>query len=92
VLAGFRGGGASVGGSSVEVSGAQAWRRWQVAGEHGDRHVGPNAFFQTAEDGPQVQLVGLDVPEVPLDVSEVLVGGDHGRAVQFAGRDGGRST
>ena len=53
----------------------------EVAGEHADQHVGADAFFQPVEHGPQVQVVGLDVAEVPLDVLEVLVGGDdRGRA------------
>ena len=51
--------------------------------------MGFDAFFEPVEDGPQVQVVGLDVPEVPLDVFEVLVGGHHGGAVQFAGGDRG---
>ena len=38
----------------------------QVAGEHADQHVGPDPFFQPVPDGPQVQVVGFDVPEVPL--------------------------
>src|SRR5207302_10389619 len=40
----------------------------EVAGEHADQHVGLDAFFQVVEDGPRVQVVGLDVAEVPLDV------------------------
>jgi hypothetical protein len=28
--------------------------------------VGLDAFFQVVEDGPQVQVVGFDVPEVPV--------------------------
>jgi hypothetical protein len=35
-------------------------------------------------DGPQVQVVGLDVAEVPLDVLEVLVGGDRAGGVEDA--------
>ena len=60
----------------------------QVAGEHADQHVGPDAFFQPVEDRPQVQVVGFDVPEVPLDVFEVLVGGRPRRArrVRWRGR------
>src|SRR5207253_4572037 len=54
-----------------------------------DQHVGLDAFFQVVEDGPQVQVVGFDVAEVPLDVFEVLVGGHHGGRVQLAGGDGG---
>src|SRR4029077_6307819 len=57
--------------------------------EHADQHARPDAFLPPAEDGPQVQVVGFDVPEVPLDVSEVLVGGDHGGGVEFARREGG---
>jgi len=37
-----------------------------VAGEHADQHVRFAAFFETVEDGPQVQVVRFDVPEVPL--------------------------
>jgi hypothetical protein len=28
--------------------------------------VGLDAFFEPVEDGPQVQVVGFDVPEVPF--------------------------
>jgi hypothetical protein len=41
------------------------------------------------EDRAQVQVVGFDVAEVPLDVLEALVGGDHGRGGQFAVGDRG---
>src|SRR5277367_194651 len=61
----------------------------QVAGEHADQHVGPDAFLEPVEDGPQVQVVGFDVPEVPFRVFEVLVGSDHGGRVEFGGGDGG---
>jgi hypothetical protein len=61
----------------------------QVAAEHADQHVGPDAFFQPVEDRPQLQVVGLDVSEVPFYVFEVLVGGDHAGGVQLAGWDGG---
>ncbi len=44
---------------------------------------------RTAVNGPQVQVVGLDVAEAPLDVLEVLVGGDRARGVELAGRDRG---
>ncbi len=37
-----------------------------VAGEHADEHVGFDAFLEPVVDGPQVQVVGFDVPEVPL--------------------------
>src|SRR5262249_17714400 len=37
----------------------------------------------------QVQVVGFDRPEVPLDVPEVLVGGHHAGRGEFGGRDGG---
>ena len=57
----------------------------EVAGEHADQHVGPGAFFEPVEDGPQVQVVSLDVAEVPLHVLEVLAGGHHGGRVQLAG-------
>jgi hypothetical protein len=36
----------------------------QVAGEHADQHVGANAVLQPVPDGPHVQVVGFDVPEV----------------------------
>src|SRR5208337_434255 len=61
----------------------------EVAGEHADQHVRLDAFFQAVEDGPQVQVVGFDVAEVPFDVFEVFVGGDHGGRVELAGGDGG---
>src|SRR6185437_2859676 len=61
----------------------------QVAGEHADQHVRLDAFFEPVEDGPQVKVVGLDVAEVPLDVFEVLVGGDHGGGVELVSGDGG---
>ena len=63
----------------------------QVAGEHADQYVGLDAFFQPVEDQAQVQ-VGLDVPEVPLDVLEVLVGADHAGGVLLGGGDGVRIT
>src|SRR5207253_10025766 len=61
----------------------------QVGGEHADQHVGLDAFFEPVEDRAQVQVVGFDVPEVPLDVFEVLVGGDHGGGAEFVCGDGG---
>ena len=61
----------------------------EVAGEHADQHVGLDMFLEPVEDGPQVQVVGFDVPEVPFDVFEVLVGGHHSGRVEFAGRDRG---
>src|SRR5216683_742370 len=61
----------------------------EVAGEHADQHVGFDALFEAVVDGPQVQVVGLEVAEVPLDVFEVLVSGDHAGTVQVACRDGG---
>ena len=48
-----------------------------------------DAFFEAVEDGAQVQVVGLDVPEVALDVFEVLVGGDGAGGVEVGGGDGG---
>ena len=39
----------------------------EVAGEHADQHVGFDAFFEPVPDGAQVQVVGLEVAEVPLD-------------------------
>jgi hypothetical protein len=61
----------------------------EVAGEHADQHVGFDAFFQAVEHRAQVQVVGLDVAEVPLHVPEVSVGGDHGGGGELAGGDGG---
>ena len=55
----------------------------QVAGQHADQHVRPDAAFEPAEHRPQVQVVGFDRAEIPLDVLEALVGGDHGGAVQL---------
>ncbi len=40
----------------------------QVAGQHADQHVGPDAFFEVVADGPQVQVVGLDVAEIAFYV------------------------
>ncbi len=37
-----------------------------VAGEHADQYVGLDAFLEPVEGGLQVQVVGFDVPEVPL--------------------------
>ncbi len=51
--------------------------------------MGLDAFLEPVEHRPQVQVVGLDVAEVPFHVFEVLVGGDHGGAVQFGGGDRG---
>src|ERR1700761_8709384 len=61
----------------------------QVAGQHADQHVGFDASFEVVEDRAQVQVVGFDVPEVPFDVSEVLVSGDHGGGVGLGRGDGG---
>ena len=61
----------------------------QVPGQHADQHMGPDVFLQSAEDHAQVQIIGFDVPEIPLDVLEVLVGGDHAGGVQLDGGDGG---
>ena len=61
----------------------------QVGGEHADQHVGLDAFVEAVPDGAQVQVVGLDVPEVALDVVEVLVGGDDAGGVQVGGGHGG---
>ena len=38
----------------------------EVAGEHADQHVGPDAFLEPVEHRPQVQVAGFDVPEVPV--------------------------
>jgi hypothetical protein len=43
----------------------------QVAGEHADQHVGFDPVLQPVPDGPQVQVVGLEVPEVAFQVREV---------------------
>ncbi len=64
----------------------------QVAGEHADQDVGADAFFEPVVDGPQVQVVGFDVAEVPLDVFEVLVGGDHGGASSWLAGTAVRNT
>src|SRR5262249_38090951 len=40
-------------------------------------------------DGPQVQVVGLEVPEVPLDVLEAFVCGHDRAGTQLGGGDGG---
>ena len=61
----------------------------EVAGEHADQHVGFDAFFEPVEYRAQVQVVGFDVAEVPLDVFEVLVGGHDAGSVELAGRYGG---
>src|SRR5712691_11856632 len=89
------GGGDGVGGGGWVVVG-EGQRRpgfaqvpGEVAGEHADQHVGADAVFQAVEDRAQVQVVGFYVPEVPLDVFEVLVRGDHAGCVQFGGGDGG---
>jgi len=49
----------------------------EVGGEHADQYVGFHPLFEAVEDGAEVEVVGFDVPEVALDVFEVLVGG-HG--------------
>ena len=61
----------------------------EIAGEHADQHVRPDAFLEPVEDRPQVQVVRFDVPEVPLDVFEVLVRGDHAGRVELVRGDGG---
>ena len=45
--------------------------------------------LQPVVDGAQVQVAGLEGPEVALDAGEVLVGGDGGGGVQLGGGDGG---
>ena len=42
----------------------------QVAGEHADQHVGLDAVFEPVPDGPQLQVVGFDVPEVASEVQD----------------------
>src|SRR6266516_2884235 len=61
----------------------------EVAGEHADQYVAADPAGEVVVDGPQVQVVGLGDAEVPLDVLEVLVGGDRGGGVQGAGGDTG---
>ncbi len=56
----------------------------EVAGEHADQDVAADSLFQVVVDGPQVQVVVFGDAEVPLDVLEVLAGGDQaGRAEDF---------
>ena len=54
----------------------------EVAGEHADQHVAADPVGEVVVDGPQVQVVGLGDAEVPLDVLEVLVGGDRAGGVR----------
>ena len=61
----------------------------EVGGEHADQHVGPDALFEAVEDGAQVEVVGFDVPEVALDVLEVLVGGHGAGRVEVVGGERG---
>src|SRR5512142_1961558 len=61
----------------------------QVAGEHADQHVGLDPVFEPVPDGPQVQVVGFDVPEVAFEAGQVLVGGDCAGGVQGVFGDGG---
>src|SRR4029077_6853167 len=46
-------------------------------------------FFEPVEHRAQVQVVGLDRPEVAFDAGEVLVGGHHAGRVQLVSGDGG---
>ncbi|HEX2745722.1 MAG TPA: hypothetical protein VHN16_15145 [Streptosporangiaceae bacterium] len=46
----------------------------QVAGEHADQHVAADPVLEPVVDRAQVQVLGLDVPEVALQVREVLIG------------------
>ena len=64
----------------------------EVGGEHADQHVALDAFFEAVEDGAQVEVVGLDVAEVALDVLEVLVGGDGPAASSSVSGTGVRMT
>jgi hypothetical protein len=48
-----------------------------------------DAVLEPVPDGPQVQVFGLDVPEVPFQAREVLVGGYRAGRVEGAGGDGG---
>jgi len=61
----------------------------EVGGEHADQHVGADPVLQPVVDGAQVQVVGLDGPEVPFDAGDVLVAGDGRGGVQLAFGDRG---
>src|SRR6266436_4729271 len=61
----------------------------EVAGEHADQDVAADPAGEVVVDGPQVQVVGFGDAEVPLDVLEILVGGDRAGGVQDAAGDAG---
>jgi hypothetical protein len=51
--------------------------------------VGFDPVFEPVPDGPQVQVLGLDVPEVAFKACEVLVGGHGAGGIQDVCGDGG---
>jgi hypothetical protein len=51
--------------------------------------VGPDAVLEPVEDGPQVQVLGLDVPEVAFEAGEVFVGGHRAGGVEGVRGDRG---
>src|SRR6266567_2820040 len=61
----------------------------EVTGEQADQHVAADPAGEIVVDRPQVQVVGLGDAEVPLDVFEVLVGGDHGGRTEDVAGDAG---
>src|ERR1017187_1379185 len=61
----------------------------EVGGEHADKDVAADPVFEVVVDGPQVQVVGLGDAEVPLDIFEVLVGGDGAGGIEGLGIDAG---
>jgi len=63
----------------------------QVAAEHAGQHVRFDAFLQPAGHRAQVEVAGLDVPEVPLGVLEALASRHDGGRGQLAGRDEDRA-
>ncbi len=61
----------------------------QVGGQHADEHVGPHPAIQSVMDGAQVEVVHLDVAEVPFHVGQILVGIDDAIGVQLVSGDRG---
>ena len=51
--------------------------------------MGLDAVVEPVPDGPQVQVVSFDVPEVAFEVSQVLVGGDRAGGAEGVLGDGG---
>lgn len=49
----------------------------------------PDPVFKPVVDGPQVQVISFEGPEIAFLASEVLLGGDRGGGVEAAGRDAG---